>query len=195
MQFVRYDARLSRLPPSGTTLGTMASVLRLESVQWPSTADAMKTDEKPSTELLTSFTMNPFHLYLYGPDLGPMDSSFEAAAERLAELEKLHFEPDGSFVWTRDGGAQQIYGMLYDAAGQIQYCELQGQCKYSSWRTLVRAIQGPANGGPPTVPPPHRESQPVQGQSDGLLVMSLPGRELQELQTFEKTNWATQDSH
>lgn len=113
--------------------------------------------------------MIPFHLYLYGPENGPIESSFEAAAERLEMLELLHFEPDGSFVWMRDSGKQQIYGMLYDAAGRIQYGELQGKCEYLTWQRLVTAIAGDP-------------SQP-------LFVMLLPERQLQNLQSFEASCW------
>ena len=113
--------------------------------------------------------MNPFHLYLYGPDQGPIDSTFEAASERLETLELLHFEPDGSFVWIRQSGKQQIYGMLYDADQKIQYGELQGKCEHETWLRLIAAIQGQA--------------------SHPLFVMLLPERELQDLQSFENSHW------
>ncbi len=113
--------------------------------------------------------MCSFHLYLYGPDKGPIDTSFEAAAARLQTLELLHFEPDGSFVWIRGEGKQQIYGMLYDAQGKIQYGELQGKCDNATWRRLVAAICGDC--------------------SQSLLVMRLPDRKLQDLQSFEREAW------
>jgi len=109
--------------------------------------------------------MNPFHIYLYGPEKGAIDTSFEAAEARLAKLELLHFEPDGSFVWIQNQGQQQIYGMLYDAGGQIRYAELQGKCQLQTWRRLIAAICGDS------------EQQ--------LLVMRLPEREMQDLQSFE----------
>ncbi len=117
--------------------------------------------------------MTPFHLYLYGPEKGPIDTSFEAAAERLERLELLHFEPDGSFVWTRDSGKQQIDGMLYDAAGRLQYVELQGKCALPTWQRMVTAIRG--------------------ALSDDLVVMLLPQRQLQDLQTFEAIHWRADD--
>jgi hypothetical protein len=132
----------------------------------------MKTDERPSTELCTrpahweSFKpMNPFHIYLYGPDKGAIESSFEDAETRLAQLELLHFEPDGSFVWIHDSGRQQLYGMLYDADGKIQYGEIQGKCHLATWKRLIDAICG------------------VSDQE--LVVMRLPERRLQDLQSFE----------
>jgi hypothetical protein len=116
--------------------------------------------------------MTPFHLYLYGPARGPLPSSFEQAESRLRQLPLLHFEPDGSFVWTRDSGRQQIDGMLYDAAGQIQYCVLQGRCTVETWKTLLKAIAG-------------------ESQAGGLEVLRLPDRRLQDLQTFETELSAT----
>ncbi|MGB7324820.1 MAG: hypothetical protein WBD31_08100 [Rubripirellula sp.] len=116
----------------------------------------------------------PFHIYLYGNDRGPIPTSFEASAVRLEALPLLHFEPDGSFVWCRDRGEQQIYGMLYDAAGQIQYCEIQGKCSLSTWIELRSAITGEPATADPAI---------------GLQAMRLPEQELQELQGFEKTVW------
>jgi hypothetical protein len=109
--------------------------------------------------------MKPFHIYVYGPEQGAIDSSFEAAETRLSALELLHFEPDGSFVWIHDEGQQQIYGMLYDANGQIQYGELQGKCQLATWRRLIEAIRGDSE--------------------QELFVMRLPERQMQDLQSFE----------
>lgn len=106
-----------------------------------------------------------FHLYLYGPDLGPIDVSFETAAENLQLLEKLYLEPDGSFVWARDGGEQQVFGMIYDARDQIQYLELRGKCELSTWQTLIQAAVG--------------------SSIEGVCVLHLPDRQLQDLQDFE----------
>lgn len=114
----------------------------------------------------------PFHLYLYGPNQGPIDSSFEQAESRLTDLQRLHFEPDGSFVWSIDD-RQQIFGMIYDAAGKIQYCELRGQCDLQSWRDLCFAITGiPVKAGE---------------------VLKLPEQRVQDLQNFENTMWSSTD--
>ena len=113
--------------------------------------------------------MTPFHLYLYGPSRGAIDSSFEELEGRLIMLPLLDFEPDGSFVWARDAGQLQIFGMVYDAEGMVRYCDLQGRCLYQTWRELCVAIAG--------------------GACDRLEVMSLPDRQLQDLQTFEKNLW------
>lgn len=109
--------------------------------------------------------MMQFHLYLYGPSKGPLESSFEDAAERLNALPGLYFEPDGSFVWTLESGRQQLFGMIYDAAGRIQYVELWGHCEKITWRELTEALTG--------------------GSTTSCQVIRLPSQQLQELQEFE----------
>jgi hypothetical protein len=113
------------------------------------------------------FSLKSFHLYLYGPDCGPIESSFEEAAGRLQSLQGLYLEPDGSFVWSKKGGAEQVYGMLYDAANKLQYVELWGDCQRAIWQQIVQAIRGDA--------------------THDLAVMVLPERQLQDLQGFEET--------
>jgi hypothetical protein len=124
--------------------------------------------------------MTPFHIYLYGPRKGPIATSFEQAQQRLAELPRLSCEPDGSFVWTSRGGGEQVFGMLFDAMGQIQYCELRGTCSRVSWRTLVAAITG--------MPCDLASASPSgNDRSEAMLVLRLPQLELQDFQTFEET--------
>jgi hypothetical protein len=113
--------------------------------------------------------MKTFHVYLYGPSKGPLPTSFEQAQERLTALPKLYFEPDGSFVWSLDQGRQQVFGMIYDAAGCIQYSELRGTCHLATWRRVVEALTG--------------------GISSGCEVFGLPNQQLQELQRFESEQW------
>lgn len=85
--------------------------------------------------------MRPFALYLYGPAGGPLDASFDQASERLQQLDRLYFEPDGSFTWVVEASSrQQVDGMLYDAGGQLQYVDLKGLCSLAAWRELVDAI-------------------------------------------------------
>lgn len=110
--------------------------------------------------------MQSFHIYLYGPDCGPINTTFEATALRLEQLPRLCFEPDGSFVWTQFGGEEQIFGMLYDANDSLQYVELRGQCLHETWQRLITAIKGKC--------------------SHDLAVLCLPERQLQDLQGFEK---------
>ena len=110
--------------------------------------------------------MNTFHLYLYGPNCGPIETTFDDASERLSNLDRLAFEADGSFVWTPTRG-EQVFGMLYDAADRLQYVELRGQCNLACWQTLIQAVRGDCK---------HE-----------MAVMSLPGRQLHDLQDFENS--------
>ena len=116
--------------------------------------------------------MNEFRLYLYGPSKGPIETSFEEAQSRLSSLPRLYFEPDGSFVWALDEGRQQVFGMLYDAAGKIQYVELQGRCELSTWRQLVQAT--------------------TDGKSTDCQILRLPNQQLQDLQSFESEHWLSE---
>ena len=118
-------------------------------------------------------TIAPFHLYLYGPNQGPLESSFEAAEARLVTLPKLHFEPDGSFVWAIDQGQEQVFGMIYDAANCIQYVEMRGQCRLKTWQDLRFAINGCS--------------------TFDLQVLKLPNRQLQDLQNFERITWSVDE--
>ncbi|QDT02817.1 hypothetical protein K227x_11950 [Rubripirellula lacrimiformis] len=111
-----------------------------------------------------------FHVYLYGEQGQPIPASFEDASNRLQKLPLLHFEPDGSLVWARRGGRELMYGMLYDAAGQLQYCEIRGKCCLESWISLQIAITGVR-------------------MTEGLHVMRIPDQELQDLQVFEQSLW------
>lgn len=111
-----------------------------------------------------------FRVHLHGPDCGPIPTSFEQAAARLEALPMLYLEGDGSFVWARDQGAQQVFGMLYDAAGEIRYCEIQGQCTLETWRQIRTAIAGSPDPG-------------------GMQIVRLPEQELQIVQSFEQAVW------
>ena len=71
--------------------------------------------------------------------------SFEEAGERLERLDRIYFEPDGSFVWvgecpTRDGTTRwQLDGMLYDHSGRLHRVELKGTCPRGAWQALLEA--------------------------------------------------------
>lgn len=139
--------------------------------------DVRKRDTLQATriEVPPMATSSNFHLYLYGPGQGPIETSFEAAEARLIELPRLYFEPDGSFVWAIDQGRQQVFGMIYDAANRIQYVELRGQCDLTTWQSLVFAING--------------------CRRIDLEVLKLPERQLQNLQSFERTEWPSVERH
>ena len=109
--------------------------------------------------------MISFHLYLYGAGKRPLAASFETVESRLKQLDTLYFEPDGSFVFSREKGREQVFGMLYDAAGQLQYCDLRGNCGIHTWELVRTAILG---------------NELAEHE-----VLLLPARELQDLQSFE----------
>ncbi|EMI15991.1 hypothetical protein RMSM_07107 [Rhodopirellula maiorica SM1] len=109
-----------------------------------------------------------FHVYLYGPERGALQTSFEEAATRLQLLPQLYFELDGSFVWSADQG-QQIEGMLYDANEQLQYVDLQGRCTQATWHAVLHAIVG--------------------SSAVDCIVMVIPARSLKNLPTFEQSIW------
>jgi len=118
--------------------------------------------------------MISFHLYLSGASQSPLKTSFEQLQERLMGLDSLYFEPDGSFVFSRNSGREQVFGMVYDAADQVQYCVLRGTCGIATWQTLRGAIVGDA----------------VVNHE----VLLLPEQELQDLQTFESCLIKSQSS-
>jgi hypothetical protein len=81
--------------------------------------------------------------------------SFEEAAAALERLDRLHFEPDGSFVRSgthtptdaiADTSAQrwQLDGNLYDRDGRLQYVELKGTAPLAALEQLFAAIGWPA---------------------------------------------------
>lgn len=112
--------------------------------------------------------MTPFHIHLHGPGGGPIGGRFEAAAERLQKMDRLVFEPDGSFAWADRASGAEVTGIVYDAAGRIQYVELRGRLPMGSWRAIVAAID-------PAMRP------------DAVVVV-LPGGGRKNLQEFERSS-------
>jgi len=90
---------------------------------------------------------NKFAIYLYGVDRKPIPADFESIAENLQKVERLYFEMDGSFIWTGEDGEfrWQLDGMLYDAAGVIQYVDIQGWCPLREWLSLLNTIADQAD--------------------------------------------------
>ena len=72
--------------------------------------------------------------------------TFEDAALALSAIDRLYFEPDGSFVWVSDNPDQswQLDGVLYDRAGQLLYAEVQGTCPADIFDRLLTALGWPA---------------------------------------------------
>jgi hypothetical protein len=75
----------------------------------------------------------------------PFNCTFEEAASRLAVLERMYIEPDGSFVWVSSPGepAWQIDGNLYDRAGQLQFVNIKGSCMPARFDELLAAFGWP----------------------------------------------------
>ena len=75
--------------------------------------------------------------------------SFEEAAERLEQLERMFFEPDGSFVWVGASPVQptpwQLDGVLYDHGGRIAHIELKGTAPPAALHRLLEAFGGAAS--------------------------------------------------
>lgn len=106
------------------------------------------------------------HLHLLGPAGGPLGGFFDEVVQRLTAIERLHYEPDGSLLWS--GKSWQIGGLIYDRAETVQYVELQGTLPVDCWQRLIRAIAGP------------------DGQ---VSVLRLQDQSLHDLQSFESSTW------
>lgn len=143
--------------------------------------DAFHSDSERAAALLANG--EAFAIYLYGPERGPLPISFEVAAGRLERLPRLFFEWDGSWVWSGHDDRQQRWqldGMVYDAAGQVQYVDVKGCCPKSVWRELLGALL-PTE---PETPPPDSAAHP-----DDWCALRLPAQQLQPLEVFERETW------
>ena len=76
----------------------------------------------------------------------PFQISFEEAGAALAQLERMFFEPDGSFVWTSPRGqtAWQVDGNLFDRNGRLLFVDLKGSCPSEQFDRLLTALGWPA---------------------------------------------------
>lgn len=72
--------------------------------------------------------------------------TFEEAAIHLEQLERMFFEPDGSFVWVgQDAGERwQVDGQLYDRAGKLLTMELKGRAPTPAVEQLLAAVGWPS---------------------------------------------------
>ena len=108
--------------------------------------------------------------------------TFDLLAERLQKFERLHFEMDGSFVWTgaapNDEASDEpsdesrhwlLDGMLYDQRQQIQRIELKGRCPHLEWRKLLSATDYPLQS---------------------LIAYDLMSRSLVSVENLESTMWS-----
>jgi hypothetical protein len=79
----------------------------------------------------------------------PLACTFDEALERLAAIERLYVEPDGSFVWTspHDAGpraAWQVDGNAFERAGRVLLVDLKGSCPPAAFDRLLVAFAWPA---------------------------------------------------
>ena len=75
----------------------------------------------------------------------PMAIGFDAALDRLAAIERLYVEPDGSFVWAspREGLAWQVDGNAFDRDGRLLLVDLKGSCPEPAFDRLLEACGWP----------------------------------------------------
>lgn len=80
----------------------------------------------------------------------PMVVGFDEAIERLAAVERLYAEPDGSFVWacSHDGSPSgrrrwQVDGNAYDRDGRVLLVDLKGSCPPDDFDRLLAAFGWP----------------------------------------------------
>lgn len=75
----------------------------------------------------------------------PFGLSFEQAGESLAKLERMYFEPDGSFVWTSGQSEPrwQVEGNLFDRNGRLLFADLKGTCPDEKLDRLLSAFGWP----------------------------------------------------
>jgi hypothetical protein len=75
----------------------------------------------------------------------PFNLTFEAAVERLNQLERMFSEPDGSFVWVspHDSLPWQVDGNLFDRNGRLLFVDLKGTCPPEEFDRLLAAFGWP----------------------------------------------------
>ena len=75
----------------------------------------------------------------------PMAVSFDEAFIRLAALERMFAEPDGSFVWTspREGIGWQVDGNAFERDGRVLLVDLKGTCPETAFDRLLAAFGWP----------------------------------------------------
>jgi hypothetical protein len=75
----------------------------------------------------------------------PFGVSFEAAGMALGKLERMFFEPDGSFAWVSaaSGDRWQVDGVLYDRQEKLLYVDLKGDCPPAEFDRLLTTFGWP----------------------------------------------------
>lgn len=75
----------------------------------------------------------------------PLAIGFDEAFTRLANLERMYAEPDGSFVWTspREGLSWQVDGNAFERNGRVLLVDLKGTCPADRFDALLAAFGWP----------------------------------------------------
>ncbi len=75
----------------------------------------------------------------------PLAVDFDVFLARLADLERMYAEPDGSFVWTspREGLSWQVDGNAAERAGRVLLVDLRGSCPPADLDRLLVALGWP----------------------------------------------------
>jgi hypothetical protein len=86
--------------------------------------------------------MLKFHVNLFGH---PFTWTWEQAAERLGQLPRMIFEPDGSWVWSGGVGPErwQVDGHLFDFSERLYRVELHGECPEEQMDQLLGCFGWP----------------------------------------------------
>ena len=86
--------------------------------------------------------MYRFHVNLFG---NPFSCTWEQAAAELEALERMIFEPDGSWIWSGelDGEQWHVNGHLFDFAGVLHRVELNGWCPANQFDRLLTCFGWP----------------------------------------------------
>ena len=79
----------------------------------------------------------------------PLTVTFEEAAQALAQLPRMHFEPDGWFAWTSATSESQwqITGQVYDRGPKLGHVEIkiEGIVQQAEIDELLAAFGWPAS--------------------------------------------------
>lgn len=75
----------------------------------------------------------------------PLAVSFDEAFDRLARIERMFAEPDGSFVWAspREGLSWQVDGNAFERQGRVLLVDLKGSCPEAAFDRLLAAFGWP----------------------------------------------------
>lgn len=87
--------------------------------------------------------MYRFHVNLFG---APFTCTWEDAAARLELLDRMIFEPDGSWIWSgeHEGKQWHVNGHLFDFAGTLHRVVLHGWCPADQFDRLLACFGWPA---------------------------------------------------